>query len=244
MQSNSLKNSFLTNKQNSISEKIDDPITSIMSNKNTPKETLKQSRTKIFNTVAETTTSFLNIKNIIFFILIILFLAFLGFNIFNYFASGTNIITNLLSPIISLFGTLSGDTAKIAINNTSSGSKTIVDNTSKTTQTLLDNVEQGSNTGINFLQDNLKKTAQLSNNNSDALTLSIVNTANADKLTSSENTNVEPEPTKTNSLNQGYCYIGKINDTRYCGKVSNREQCMSGDIYPSMDICINPNLRS
>ena len=65
----------------------------------------------------------------------------------------------------------------------------------------------------------------------------------SDSLKKGKNNDSEPEPTQTNTLNQGYCYIGKINDTRYCGKVSSREYCMSGDIYPSMDVCINPSLR-
>ena len=54
----------------------------------------------------------------------------------------------------------------------------------------------------------------------------------------------EPEPVRTSSLQQGYCFIGKINDTRHCAKVNERTQCMSGDIYPTKDICINPNLRA
>ena len=187
-------------------------------------------------------------KNVLFAIIIIFFLAFLGFNIFKYFASGTDLITNLLSPIIALFGSLTGDTAKTTINETSGGSKTILDKASTTGETLLDNVQQGATSGISSLQDGLNKTASQSTNNGDDLTLSIVNTANADKMSDSlkkgKNNDSEPEPTQTNTLNQGYCYIGKINDTRYCAKVSSREHCMSGDIYPSMDICINPSLRA
>jgi hypothetical protein len=42
----------------------------------------------------------------------------------------------------------------------------------------------------------------------------------------------------------GYCYIGEDRGFRSCIKVGENDQCMSGDIFPTMDICINPNLRA
>lgn len=41
----------------------------------------------------------------------------------------------------------------------------------------------------------------------------------------------------------GYCYIGSENGKRHCVSVKTKDKCMSGEIYPSMDLCINPNLR-
>jgi len=54
----------------------------------------------------------------------------------------------------------------------------------------------------------------------------------------------EPEPSESNSQQHGFCYVGKVNNSRYCAKVSSKNKCMSGDIFPTMDLCINPNLRS
>tara|TARA_B110001450_G_scaffold74540_1_gene71022 strand:+ start:5203 stop:5985 length:783 start_codon:yes stop_codon:yes gene_type:complete len=246
----SLKNSLLPDENNSFKQSMSKPVTSVMERMSSARDSLKsfsKSGTEVVGSVAQTTSGFFNMKNILFAIIIIFFLAFLGFNIFKYFASGTDRVSNLLSPIIAVFGSLTGDTAKTTINETSGGSKIILDKALNTGQTLLDNVQQGATSGITSLQDGLNKTASQSSNNGDDLTLSIVNTANADKMGDSlkkgKNNDYEPEPTQTNTLNQGYCYIGKINDTRYCAKVSSREHCMSGDIYPSMDICINPSLR-
>lgn len=249
----SLKNSLLPDENNSFKQSMSKPVTSVMERMSSAKDSLKsftKSGTEVVGSLAQTSAGFLNMKNILFAIIIIFFLAFLGFNIFKYFASGTDIITNLLSPIIALFGSITGNIAKTTIDGTSEGSKTVLDKASNTGQTILDNVQKGATSGISSLQDGLNKTASQSSNNGDDLTLSIVNTANADimsdSLKKSENNDLdsEPQPSQTNTLNQGYCYIGKINDTRYCGKVSSREQCMSGDIYPSMDICINPSLRA
>jgi len=53
-----------------------------------------------------------------------------------------------------------------------------------------------------------------------------------------------PVPLQSNSNEYGYCYIGKTNNVRNCAKVSSKNKCMSGDIFPTMDLCINPNLRN
>jgi len=42
----------------------------------------------------------------------------------------------------------------------------------------------------------------------------------------------------------GWCYIGEDKGFRTCAQVGVNDKCMSGDIFPSQEICINPNLRS
>ena len=41
----------------------------------------------------------------------------------------------------------------------------------------------------------------------------------------------------------GYCFVGADRNVRTCVKVGEDDVCMSGDIYPTMDICVNPNLK-
>ena len=40
-----------------------------------------------------------------------------------------------------------------------------------------------------------------------------------------------------------YCYIGEDRGFRSCLQVEKGDKCMSGDIFPSKELCINPNLR-
>jgi hypothetical protein len=40
-----------------------------------------------------------------------------------------------------------------------------------------------------------------------------------------------------------FCYIGYESGQRECTNVFDGDICMSGEIFPKMDICINPNLR-
>ena len=57
----------------------------------------------------------------------------------------------------------------------------------------------------------------------------------ADDATSS----VQKKPTSK----AGFCYIGEDRGFRNCIDVKEGDVCMSGDIFPTEAICINPNLR-
>ena len=61
--------------------------------------------------------------------------------------------------------------------------------------------------------------------------------------------NPEPQPDESSSSVQstgkaGWCYIGMDRNTRSCSQVGVNDLCMSGDIFPSQDICMNPSLRA
>jgi hypothetical protein len=45
------------------------------------------------------------------------------------------------------------------------------------------------------------------------------------------------------SNKSGWCYIGEDRGFRTCAFVNEDDKCMSGSIFPSKDICMNPNLR-
>lgn len=64
--------------------------------------------------------------------------------------------------------------------------------------------------------------------------------------------NIIPEPDNSSSSTQsskiankaGYCYIGEDRGFRSCIKIDEGDNCMSGNIFPSEALCINPNLRT
>jgi hypothetical protein len=41
----------------------------------------------------------------------------------------------------------------------------------------------------------------------------------------------------------GWCFIGEDRGFRTCSEIGQNDKCMSGDIFPSQEICMNPNLR-
>ena len=40
----------------------------------------------------------------------------------------------------------------------------------------------------------------------------------------------------------GFCYIGYDNNKRVCTNIYEGDICMSGQVFPTMNVCINPNL--
>ena len=42
----------------------------------------------------------------------------------------------------------------------------------------------------------------------------------------------------------GWCFVGEDRGFRSCAQVGVNDDCMSGDIFPSQELCVNPNLRS
>ena len=69
-----------------------------------------------------------------------------------------------------------------------------------------------------------------------------------DKLFKKEETKQSiPQPNETDlsgSSKSSYCYIGNDKGIRSCVKVNEHDKCMSGDIFPTHNMCINPNLRT
>ena len=45
------------------------------------------------------------------------------------------------------------------------------------------------------------------------------------------------------SRKSGYCFVGYDNNERNCMEIGRSQTCMSGEIFPTIDICINPKLR-
>jgi hypothetical protein len=80
-----------------------------------------------------------------------------------------------------------------------------------------------------------------------------------DKLIDSKTCSTSSAPSTINTLNDkindvspykeanvtanGFCYIGYDNGQRECVDVYAGDVCMSGEIFPSLDICINPKMR-
>jgi hypothetical protein len=48
---------------------------------------------------------------------------------------------------------------------------------------------------------------------------------------------------RSSSGKSGYCYIGEDRGFRSCIQVKEGDTCMSGEIFPSNTICVNPSLR-
>ena len=207
----------------------------------------------ISSSIADTTSVgsnsfFDNLKNISVttWLLIILILAFLGFNIFVYLAKGTQEVSNVFQPIIDkLFGAtavVTGETVDVAAE----GAKAVVGTTSGAVTaglTAVQNVTPNvSNTNIKSepVQQPAQKPDSSQNN-------SLNKALNNSQLQTQQKYEYEPHEASSSvnlATKSGWCYIGEDRGFRTCAEVGVNDQCMSGDIFPTQELCINPNLRA
>jgi hypothetical protein len=175
-------------------------------------------------------------------LLIILILAFLGFNIFVYLAKGTQDIANFFAPLTEkLFGatvSATGQTVDVAAE----GAKAVVSGTATTV-----------NTGLSAVQDITpnKATSSIQSQPVQGQPTSRPSDSGLNKaLNNSQEQNMDYQAHEASSSvhsgggQAGWCFVGEDRGFRSCALVNEDDKCMSGDIFPSQELCINPNLRA
>jgi hypothetical protein len=222
-----------------------------MDNSNSLSSSILQSSEPSFpsSSVASTSLSgddsgfFENLKNVNMttWLLIILILAFLGFNIFVYLAKGTEDLASFFGPITQkLFGTtvdVTGQTVDIAAE----GAKAVVGGTAATV-----------NTGLSAVQDITPNNATSSIKSQPVQgqpTTRPSDTGLNKALNNSQEQNMDYQALEASSSvhsagKSGWCFVGEDRGFRSCALVNEDDKCMSGDIFPSQELCINPNLRA
>ena len=164
-------------------------------------------------------------------LIVIIVLAILGFNVFYYLAAGTQDIHNFFSPVLSLFGKTTQQvvsTAAVGITGTTNAVASTINNGLQGAALASNSIENSNNSLANTLN-----TAGLTNVNDNALG---TNTMMKDE-------DVIPDQATSSFNKEGWCYIGEEKGYRTCAQVGVNDTCMSGDIFPTREICVNPNLR-
>ena len=166
------------------------------------------------------------------YMLIAIILAYLGFNLFSYFGSLLKVIMDIIRPLISILGYTTAETAKEVVKVAKVGSKDVID------------VAAGVTTGgINVLEKGLTGSSKKTTNGSGLTGVTQAPTKPpkaAFPIPDDAGSRTQANKAKSKS---GYCYIGEDRGFRSCIQVNDTDTCMSGDIFPTQEICINPSLR-
>ena len=153
-------------------------------------------------------------------ILIVAVILFLAYNTYLYFYEGTDIFQKFFGII--LFNT--GKGTQNVFKTTGDGTTEVINVTEKTGRGVGKAV---SNIGRNIEErSTLKKAIERPSRKEKKV--------NADDSTES---NIQQKKSS------GYCYIGSDRGYRTCVKMERNDTCASGKVFPSKDICVNPNLR-
>jgi len=211
-------------------------------------QTILQSSERVFPSSSLSTSDdtgfFDSLKNInaTTWFIIILILAFLGFNIFAYLAKGTQSVADIFAPLMEkIFGASVAVTGQ-AVDVSAEGAKAVVGTTA--------DVVQGGLTAVQNITPNPAgapssiKAQPVNQKQDDVMQQSTLNRAlNTAQNQQSPQQDYEAHDASS-SLKSGWCFIGEDRGFRSCAQVGVNDTCMSGEIFPNNEICMNPNLRT
>ena len=167
-------------------------------------------------------------------LMIILVLAFIGFSIYTYLAKDTGSISQ---SIANLFGSTPTSAATPAPSPPSPPSPV----TSAPTPTPTPNQSQSTNLNPS---SQMQQQEQEQYNIADTTLNKALNnaSANTEQQYSADDSYSSIQQTKS-SNKSGWCFIGEDRGFRSCIEVGEADTCMTGDIFPTHEICVNPTLR-
>jgi len=170
---------------------------------------------------------------------IIIILLFLGFNVLKMSGEGLESVGSIVKLLFGNIGTNLGGALKDTVDNAATGSKEVIDITKDTANEAVDETEE-----LLTGKPKSKKQHDKDKKNNE-------NLAEAVDKPSKKIKDHEVIPDDAGSTVQqskgagkaGWCFVGEDRGFRSCVKVGINDDCASGDIFPSKDICVNPSLR-
>jgi hypothetical protein len=158
-------------------------------------------------------------------LLVILILSLLGINIFSIIGSWLQYIINIFNPVVSkgitdleyASGTLLGKSSSIVADTSKTGID-ILDGTVKSVGDLL-----------------LKASGQKPVSNTQPPTMAPRPPVPNDTTSPIQTSTSAPAKSK-------WCLVGEYNGKRGCVSISDQDKCLSGQVFPSQQLCLNPNL--
>lgn len=165
-------------------------------------------------------------KNFLIMVLtVLLVFSFMGVNLLALFGNLIQNIMNLLKPLVVYILSFFGYTAGTLISTTA------------------DVVGDTVITGVDIAQDSVKSAGELLKNASKT-SAPVLDVA----INNSGYVVNEPEPARTSNpvvaptTKQSWCLVGEHAEKRGCIQIDEYDKCMSGQVYPSQKMCLNPTM--
>ena len=186
--------------------------------------------------------------------LIVTILLFLGVNIFSYLGNFLQHIKEFFAPffknILESLGYVVTESTKDVTMLTAEGAKLGIDVAAGTIESGIDVIQgQLDIENPNKYRDQQQSGQSQSGQQQSQSPFKELSASLSSALADAEE-KAEPLPDDATSSTQrsssgkaGYCYIGEDRGFRSCIQVKEGDTCMSGEIFPSNTICVNPSLR-
>jgi hypothetical protein len=197
-------------------------------------------------------------KNLLIIILSgLLILSFLGINLLASMGNLVEIISNLFGPffvqILSIFGYTAGTVLDKSTDVVTDVAKTGIDLAGDTLQSAADLLKDASRDNVNEKALNQMDSVSSGNiNSNDSTNNSVNNSVNNSSIDKTINeskpkinipkpdNSVDPIQKPITSGKTNWCLVGEYQGKRGCIQVNDNSKCMSGQVFPSQQMCINP----
>ena len=203
------------------SEAVSNTASNISSNIPTSFSQLKNTLT---SKIPSNESSVINIYTIFKYIVICLIIFYLIINLGNIKDIVINTLTSTYNTILTFFGITIAESVKTAKDVGTIGltaSSDIINTTIDHATHIIDNTKSNIHSNIN--KENKYNTI-----------------FNDEPIPDNDGSLIQ---SNSSSKKSGWCFVGQQNGFRSCVKITDADKCMSGNIFPSRDICINPTLR-
>lgn len=211
---------------------VSTPLTSMMKNASSAvnKVTKTTTESSPVNNTTQSSGSFFDFKfGIILVLVLLIVLLYLGINVFNIFGDSLQSIANITGPTFSKVLAAFGFSAGQAINVTAD----VASDTVKTGTDIAEGVVQ--NVG------NLMIDASEEADPSSGLKRDI----ESSKRRANEPSIDDADDTIQKSISSGkqnWCLVGEYQNRRGCVAVTDSDKCLSGQVFPNQQMCLNPTL--
>lgn len=195
-------------------------------------------------------------------LLFFIVLAFLGFNILTFISKGAEETGSIINTIVDKIKNTGKivNTIKNIIFSAATGTQAIVDTTANASDNVLEKIKESTQIGdssSSVVPSSASTTSNIKPSSTKIVEppvdISQNNTLNRALNTSAQqsntgNTDYQADDSLSSIQNGGskggWCLIGEDRGFRSCAQVQNSSECMSGEIFPSDEICVNPRLRA
>jgi hypothetical protein len=168
-------------------------------------------------------------NTLIIILLVILVLSLLGINVFIIFGNGLQKLIDIFNPVVSK-----------ALSDLGYASGNVIDKSA-------DLAADASKTGIDILNDTAQSVGELlikASGRGSGGTLDVnINQPNfMAPLDPSPNHTTNPIQSGGASSKSQWCLVGEYNGARGCINVTDQDKCLSGQVFPNQQMCLNPTM--
>ena len=180
--------------------------------------------------------------------LIVIIISALGFNVFSYLSRGTDYLSDIVKNITGYLPAGLAKTLNLSVAGTKLATDVVAGSIQDVGKIVTEIPEAEIGKFSHSSDDSNEKTSDFQNELWKTRDKKLSDAVNNGTF-ASDNKYPQHEPDKSSSSSiqnpnsKSWCYVGTDRNYRSCVQVKNSTECMSGKVYPSKQICINPTLR-